>query len=59
MATKPQVTIEDLYHVREDGKAEIVDGELNLMSPTGDFPSRAGGHTLCFVARIQCRPMLA
>jgi len=42
MATKPQVTIEDLYHVPEDGKAEIVDGELKLMSPTGDFPSRAG-----------------
>lgn len=43
MATKPQVTIEDLYHIPEDGKAEIVDGELRIMSPTGDFPSRAGG----------------
>ncbi len=41
MATKPQATIEDLYHVPEDGKAEIVDGELVLMSPTGFWPSHA------------------
>lgn len=32
-----------MYHVPENGKAEIVDGELKLMSPTGGFPSRAGG----------------
>jgi Uma2 family endonuclease len=43
MPTKTHATIEDLYHVPEDGKAEIVDGELKLMSPTGDLPSRAGG----------------
>ena|SRR5215469_7158456 len=42
MPVKAQATIEDLYHVPEDGKAEIVDGELVLMSPTGDLPSRAG-----------------
>jgi Uma2 family endonuclease len=42
MPAKTQATIEDLYHVPEDGKAEIVDGELILMSPTGDLPSRAG-----------------
>ena len=42
MPAKTQATIEDLYHVPEDGKAEIVDGELVLMSPTGDLPSRAG-----------------
>ncbi len=42
MSTKTQATIEDLYHVPENGKAEIVNGELRLMSPTGDFPSRAG-----------------
>lgn len=42
MGTKQQVTVEDLYHIPEDGKAEIVDGELKLMSPTGDLPSRAG-----------------
>lgn len=43
MTTKPKATIEDLYHVPEHGKAEIVNGELVLMSPTGDLPGRAGG----------------
>lgn len=42
MRTKPEATVEDLYHVPEDGKAEIVDGELVLMSPTGDAPGYAG-----------------
>jgi Uma2 family endonuclease len=41
MTTKTQATIEDLYHVPENGKAEIVDGELMLMAPTGFWPSRA------------------
>lgn len=43
MSTKIRATIEDLYRVPEHGKAEIVDGELILMSPTGMRPSRAGG----------------
>ncbi len=43
MATKPQATVEDLYHVPEGGKAEIVDGELILMSPTGFGPGYAAG----------------
>jgi Uma2 family endonuclease len=41
MTIKTQATIEDLYHVPENGKAEIVNGELILISPTGDLPSRA------------------
>src|SRR5216684_5005790 len=41
MTVKTQATIEDLYHV--DGKAELVDGEIVHMSPTGAWPSRAGG----------------
>ncbi|MFL6214794.1 MAG: Uma2 family endonuclease [Blastocatellia bacterium] len=41
MSTKIEATIEDLYHVPENGKAEIVDGELILMSPTGDLPGSA------------------
>jgi Uma2 family endonuclease len=41
MTTKTQATIEDLYRVPENGKAEIVNGELILMPPTGDLPSRA------------------
>src|SRR5712691_2603501 len=43
MTTKTQATIEDLYHVPGDGKAEIVNGELVLMSPTGFWPNRAAG----------------
>jgi Uma2 family endonuclease len=42
MATKHRATIEDLYHVPEHGKAEIVNGELVRKPPTGDMPSRAG-----------------
>lgn len=40
MKTKIPATIEDLYRV--PGKAELVNGEIVLMSPTGDTPSRAG-----------------
>jgi len=43
MSTRTEATIEDLYHVPESGKAEIVNGELRRMSPTGDLPARAGG----------------
>jgi hypothetical protein len=43
MAGKIEATIEDLYRVPEDGKAEIVDGEVLLMPPTGDLPASAGG----------------
>jgi Uma2 family endonuclease len=43
MTTKARATIEDLYNLPENAKAEIVDGEVILMSPTGDMPSRAGG----------------
>ena len=41
MTTKTQATIEDLYHIPGHGKAEIVNGEVVLMSPTGFWPSRA------------------
>jgi Uma2 family endonuclease len=37
---KGKATIDDLY--RAEGRAEIVDGELVLMSPTGFLPGRAG-----------------
>jgi Uma2 family endonuclease len=36
-----QATIEDLYHI--EGKAEIVNGEVVFMPPTGDLPGRASG----------------
>ena len=41
MSTRTEATIDDLYHVEDDGKAEIVNGELVFMSPTGDMPSSA------------------
>src|SRR5712691_1893113 len=43
MSTKTEATIDDLYRVPENGKAEIVNGELVLMSPTGGVPGRAAG----------------
>ena len=43
MPQKIEATIEDLYHVPENGKAEIVNGELRLMPPTGDLPGSAAG----------------
>ncbi len=43
MSIKTQATIEDLYRVPDNGKAEIVNGKLRLMSPTGDLPSSAAG----------------
>jgi Uma2 family endonuclease len=43
MTTKTGATIEDLYRIPDQGKAEIVNGEIILMSPTGDMPGRAGG----------------
>jgi Uma2 family endonuclease len=43
MRTKAEATIDDLYHVPENGKAEIVNGELVLVSPTGGVPGRTAG----------------
>jgi Uma2 family endonuclease len=40
MSTKVEATIEDLYKV--EGKAELVNGEIILMSPTGILPGYAG-----------------
>ena len=41
MSTKVEATIEDLYKV--EGKAELVNGEIILMSPTGNLPGYAAG----------------
>lgn len=40
MSTKVEATIEDLYKIKQ--KAEIVNGEIILMSPTGSLPGYAG-----------------
>ena len=41
MSTRTRATIADLYKV--DGKAELVNGEIVHMSPTGRRPGIAGG----------------
>src|ERR671925_1137756 len=40
MSAKTRATIEDLYKV--EGKAELVNGEIVEMPPSGDEPSSAG-----------------
>ena len=39
MSPKTRATIEDLYKV--EGKAELVNGEIVHMAPTGGIPGRA------------------
>ena len=41
-AVKSRATLEDLYRVPDHGKAELVNGELVFMAPTGDAPGYAG-----------------
>jgi Uma2 family endonuclease len=41
ISTKQAATIEDLYKIKQ--KAELVNGEIILMPPTGDMPGRASG----------------
>jgi Uma2 family endonuclease len=43
MKSKVAATIEDLYHLPDNIKAELVDGELRIMSPTGFLPNNAAG----------------
>jgi len=43
MSTKAEATIADLRSVAENGKAELVHGELVVMSPTGGLPGYAAG----------------
>ncbi len=46
MVIQREATIEDLYHVPDDGKYELVDGRLVHMSPTGARP----GHVAVTIA---------
>ena len=43
MSSRTRATIDDLYRVPENGKAELVDGEIVFMALTGGVPGRAGG----------------
>ena len=42
MSTKAKASIEDLYRLPDNRKAELVNGEIVLMAATGYLPSRAG-----------------
>ncbi|MEN3331249.1 MAG: hypothetical protein V7641_614 [Blastocatellia bacterium] len=46
MTTRTQATIEDLYDIPENGKAEIVNGELVFLAPTGFLPGYAASEIL-------------
>jgi Uma2 family endonuclease len=43
MSTRTRATIEDLYNVPGNGKAEIINGEVVRIMPTGGKPGRASG----------------
>jgi Uma2 family endonuclease len=43
MRPRTEATIDDLYRIPEDGKAELVNGEIVRMPPTGGLPGYAGG----------------
>jgi len=45
MSTRIEATVDDLYRIPENGKAEIVDGQIVLISPNGQKPSYACGET--------------
>ena len=46
MTTKTHATIADLYRVADGQKAELVDGEVQLMSPTGKKSTYAAGEVV-------------
>ena len=43
MHPRARATVEDLYRVPDNGKAELIDGEIVTVSPTGGIPGRASG----------------
>src|ERR1043166_8388979 len=55
MTTKARATIDDLYNIPDNAKAEIVDGEIIFMSPTGDMPARAAFKIAISLARMEGR----
>ena len=44
MSTRTEATVEDLYGVPQNGKAELMNGEIIQMPPTGGVSGRAGGN---------------
>lgn len=53
MTTKARATIDDLYNIPDNAKAEIVDGAIILMSPTGDMPARAAFKIAVSLAQME------
>ena len=53
MSTKTEATIEDLYKV--EGKAEIVNGEIVQMPPTGFLPLMLGGEIFAILREYEKR----
>lgn len=49
MSTKVEATIDDLYKV--EGKAELVNGEILIMSPTGILPAYVAGEIFTSLRR--------
>jgi Uma2 family endonuclease len=43
VSPRTRATLDDLYRVPENDKAEHVNGEIVLMLPTGGIPGRSGG----------------
>jgi Uma2 family endonuclease len=43
MSTRTRATIEDLYKIPENRKAEIINGEVVHIPPSGGMPGRASG----------------
>lgn len=50
MITRTPATLEDLMRV--PGKAELVNGQIVHMAPTGDSPGRAGDRIFIFTSTI-------
>ena len=53
MSTKTKATIEDLYRVPGNGKAELIDGEVVRIMPTGGKPGRASGKIFSSLTRYE------
>ncbi len=51
MIATPRATVQDLYNVPENGKAELVEGELRLIGPTGLLPGYATGKIVLSLVR--------